>query len=203
MKDASKKIKYVILQGSPKKHGNTASITDAFAARLNTLGHEVKSFFLHDMDLKPCLGCRGCQKDWSGFNCVQHDDMQKIFDAVLACDVFILATPIYSWYCTPPMKCVLDRLVYGMDKYYGEKKGPSLWKGKRFASIATCGYPPEKGTSAWEDGMIHYAKHSDLVYLGLYTERHLGYDTVFMDDEKKKRAEAFADELCERAVAGK
>lgn len=45
-----------------------------------------------------------------------------------------LATPIYSWYCTPPMKALLDRLVYGMNKYYGDEKGPSLWNacGKKF-----------------------------------------------------------------------
>ena len=36
--------------------------------------------------------------------------------AVLACDLLVLATPIYSWFCTPPMKTALDRLVYGMNK---------------------------------------------------------------------------------------
>jgi len=28
------------------------------------------------------------------------------------------------------MKALLDRLVYGMNKYYGDKKGPALWAGK-------------------------------------------------------------------------
>ena len=28
------------------------------------------------------------------------------------------------------MKAVLDRLVYGMNKYYGEQKRPALWAGK-------------------------------------------------------------------------
>ena len=55
--------------------------------------------------------------------------MQEIFDRVLACDL-LGATPIYSWYCTPPMKAVLDRLVYGMNKYYGRRRGRSLWEGR-------------------------------------------------------------------------
>ncbi|GAA0180913.1 hypothetical protein SH2C18_35250 [Clostridium sediminicola] len=50
-------------------------------------------------------------------------------------DVIILATPIYSWYCTPPMKALLDGLVYGMNKYYGDEKRPSLWNGKRLGII--------------------------------------------------------------------
>ena len=63
------------------------------------------------------------------------DDIYPIFDEVLAADMLILATPIYCWYCTAPMKAVLDRLMYGMNKYYGEEKGPSLWAGKHVALL--------------------------------------------------------------------
>ena len=120
------------------------------------------------------------------FGCPQEDDMQEIFDSVLACDLLVLATPIYSWYCTPPMKAVLDRLVYGMNKYYGREKGPSLWEGKPVALIATCGYPVEKGADLWEAGMQRYCKHSRLRLLGMLAQRHRGYDTVFMDPEKAR-----------------
>lgn len=94
----------------------------------------------------------------------------------------MLAIPIYSWYCTPPMKVVLDRLVYGMNKYYGEEKGPSLWEGKQVALITTCGYRPENGADLWESGVRRYCKHSRLNYLGMLTERDLGYSSIFMDD---------------------
>lgn len=66
------------------------------------------------------------QKDWETFGCRQQDDMQEIFDTVLNCDLLVLAAPIYSWYCTPPAKAVLDWLVYSMNKYYEEGKGPAL-----------------------------------------------------------------------------
>lgn len=68
--------------------------------------------------------------------------MAELARQVLESDLLVLATPIYSWYCTPPMKAALDRLVYGMNKYYGERRGPSLWAGKRLALITTCGYRP-------------------------------------------------------------
>ena len=94
-----------------------------------------------------------------------------------------------------PMKALLDRLVYGMNKYYGDKKGPSLWAGKDVALVSTCGYPPEKGADLWEAGMKRYCKHSQLRYLGMLCQRHLGYNTVFMDEEKAARARAFANGL--------
>lgn len=116
--------------------------------------------------------------------------MPTIFDKVLACDLIVLATPIYSWYCTPPMKALLDRLVYGMDKYYGAEKGPALWAGKALALLLTCGYRPERGCDLFEEGMRRYCKHAQLRFLGSHAERHLGYDVPFMDAEKEARTRA-------------
>ncbi len=191
-------MKICILQGSPRENGNTAAVLKPFTRRMEERGHTCETIRLHGKVLKPCLACRACQKDWTIFGCVQKDDMQEIFDAVRAADLLVLATPIYAWYCTPPMKSALDRLVYGMNKYYGEEKGPSLWAGKPLALVTTCGYPPEKGADLWETGMRRYCRHSQLEYLGMLAERHLGYDTVFMDQDKEARAVAFADELCDQ-----
>lgn len=185
-----------ILMGSPRKMGNTAALLEPFMEKLKEEGHSCNLIQLYDKQLNSCTACRNCQEDWTVFGCSKQDDMQEIFDGILACDLLVLASPIYSWYCTPPMKAVLDRMVYGMNKYYGEKKGPSLWAGKKAALITTCGYRPEKGADLWETGFKRYCKHSQLHYLGMLAERHLGYDTVFMDESKAEHAEAFAETLC-------
>ena len=124
--------------------------------------------------------------------------MQGIAQSILASELIILASPVYSWYCTPPMKAALDRLVYGLNKYYGDIKGPSLWAGKSLALITTCGYRPEKGADLLEEGIRRYCKHSSLNYLGMLAERHLGYDTQFMDEEKALRAKAFAEVILKK-----
>ena len=94
-----------------------------------------------------------------------------------------------------PPKALLDRLVYGMDKYYGAEKGPALWAGKALALLLTCGYRPERGCDLFEEGMRRYCKHAQLHFLGSHAERHLGYDVPFMDAEKEARTRAFAREL--------
>jgi len=181
-----------ILRASPRKQGNTNALTDLVAARWREAGCSVTEFDLYDMDIRPCTACRACQQDWSKATCAQQDDMQQIFPAILESDLILLATPVYSWYCTPPMKAALDRLVYAMNMYYGDAKGPSLWAGKSVAMVATCGYRPEKGADLLEEGIRRYCKHSGLQYAGMLCERHLGYHTVFMDDEKRSHALAFA-----------
>lgn len=191
-------MKCCILFSSPRKNGNTAAVTGVFAERMRKKGADIVQFDLYDMSLFPCTACRACQKDHTIFGCRQKDDMQKIFDALLESDLIVFSTPVYSWYCTPPMKSVLDRMVYGMNKFYGETRGPALWRGKSACLITTCGYPVEKGADLLNEGIRRYCKHSKLNYLGMLAEHHLGYGTVFMDVEKAKRASEFADSVCKQ-----
>lgn len=188
-------MKYCILMGSPRSKGNTESLVKPFVKELEQLGHEWLQINLREKKIHGCIACRHCQKNWETFGCIHQDDVQEIFDAILDCDVIVLATPIYSWYCTAPMKALLDRLVYGMNKFYGESKGPSLWSGKQVLLITTCGYRPEKGADLWEEGMKRYCKHSELHYLGMWSERHLGYESSFMDDPKAERGREWARRL--------
>lgn len=185
-------MKILILFGSPRKQGNTAALLEPFVQELEQGGAEVEIVCLYDKEIRSCVACRACQRNWESFGCAQQDDAADIAACVLAADLIILATPIYSFYCTPPMKALLDRLVYGMNKYYGERKGPALWEGKAVALLMTCGYRPEKGCDLLEEGMRRYCKHSGLRYLGSHAERHLGYDVPFMDEEKESRTRAFA-----------
>jgi len=187
--------KVCILKGSPRKNGNTNALVEPFTAELIANGCEVTAFSLYDMKLEPCLACRKCQEDWTVFGCGHNDDMQQIFDCVMGSDLIVFASPVYAWYCTAPTKAVLDRLVYGMNKFYGQEYGPALWEGKEVALITTCGYRPDKGADLWEEGIKRYCKHSKLVYRGMLAERHLGYNTVFMDKHKERNAVEFAKEL--------
>ena len=195
MKAASRNI--TVFRASPRKNGNTNALADIVVHDLQQAGANVLEFDLYDMDIRPCLACRRCQEDWSRITCVRDDDMGQIFEAIGKSDLLILASPVYSWYCTPPMKSMLDRLVYAMNMYYGEERGPSLWEGKRLALITTCGYPPEKGADLLEEGIRRYCKHSRLRYEGMLCARHLGYSIPFMDEEKQRLASLFAKKLIE------
>ena len=188
-------MRYCIIMGSPRKSGNTISILEPFMDESAACGVKHDLVWLYDKQIKPCIACRKCQTNKTEFGCWYQDDVQSIFDKVLACDLIVLATPIYSWYCTPPMKALIDRLVYGMNKYYGDEKGPALWEGKKLALVTTCGYRPEAGADLWESGVKRYCKHSKLQYLGMLAERDLGYNAVFMDKEKEQRARTFAREI--------
>lgn len=195
-------MNYCVLMGSPRKNGHTISVLRPFLEELEAAGHQTDLIWLYDKDIRPCLACRVCQDDFVSFGCVQKDDMQDIFQRILAADCLVLATPIYSWYCTPPMKAALDRLVYGMNKYYGKQKGPVLWRGKQCALFVTCGYPPEESADLLDTGLARYCRHSRLRYLGMEAIRDFGYHAEFLTEEKIGQARAFARRLLEQAAAG-
>jgi multimeric flavodoxin WrbA len=181
--------------GSPRKKGNTAALLDSFIQELALHEIQYDVVWLHDKRVEPCIACRTCQKNWTIFGCRYKDDAQEIFNKVYASDVIVLATPIYSWFCPAPMKAILDRLMYGMNKYYGDKKGPALWAGKKMAILTTCGYSPEKGADLFEEGIKRYCKHSQMQYIGMLAERDLGYNTTFMTNEKADHARFFAQKI--------
>ena len=194
-------MEYTVLMGSPRKSGNTAALIKPFLEELELRNVRGETIWLYDKQIFPCTACRACQKDWTIFGCASHDDAGELFDTILARDLIVLATPSYSWYCTPPMKAILDRLMYGMNKYYGDAKGPSLWAGKKVALVVTCGYKPEKGADLLEEGIKRYCRHSQLNYLGMLAERDLGYQSVFWDEEKEKNSRSFAQEILKSLIS--
>ena len=49
----------VILNGSPRRAGNTAALTAAFTKGAEEAGHTVTEFFLGELDIHGCRGCFG------------------------------------------------------------------------------------------------------------------------------------------------
>ena len=99
----------VILNGSPRQKGKTSMLVKAFTEGAESAGHTVTEFFLGGMDIH---GCKGCFGGHSGKECpcVQHDDMDKIYPAVKASDVVVLASPLYYWTMSGQLRTALDRL---------------------------------------------------------------------------------------------
>ena len=188
-------MKYTIFMGSPNHDGNTAALLRPFLDENQEMGIEQDVIWLYERDVKPCLGCKACQNVTDRLGCVQEDDFQMIFDSIQTSDVLVLATPIYSWYCTPPMKALMDRLIYAGCKYYGEKKQKSAYFMKQVATITTCGYSQDKGADLWEEGLRRWCKHGEMDYLGMYCRRDTGKKDEFMNERVEFDVRDFAHAL--------
>jgi multimeric flavodoxin WrbA len=111
--------KIVILNGSPRKKGNTSSLAASFAEGAESAGNEVTEFFLGDMKINGCRGCFGghSAKDCP---CVQKDDMVSVYPKVKEADVIVLASPLYYWTISGQLKTAIDRL-FALEEGDGQK----------------------------------------------------------------------------------
>ena len=101
--------KIVILNGSPRRNGNTSALVRRFTEGAESVGHTVTEFFLDKMDIHGCKGCFGGHSS-RACPCVQKDDMDQIYPAVRDCDVIVLATPLYYWNMSGQLRTAVDRL---------------------------------------------------------------------------------------------
>ena len=180
--------------GSPRINGNTAELLKPVVAELENNDHEVSYITLSDKEILPCKGCYACQQVKGEYGCDIVDDVNKIMDEIIISDCVIFATPIYTWYCTAPMKALLDR-HYGLNKFYGIAAPGSLWENKKIAIIATHGYDADYAASPFETGIIRLCEHSNLEFIGMFSVRDEDDLASFQTKSVITGAKVFAKEL--------
>ena len=99
----------VILNGSPRPHGNTAAMVAAYREGAESAGHKVIVFDVCRMHVAGCLACEYCHTKEQR-TCIQKDDMQQIYPALDEADMLVLASPVYYHGLSGQLKCVIDRI---------------------------------------------------------------------------------------------
>ncbi len=95
------------VHGSARRGGNTDILLEHAMKGARSEGATVQLIRVAELRIAGCRGCEGCRETG---RCVQQDDMQDYYDAVLAADGYIFATPIYGWGPSGQIKLFLDRL---------------------------------------------------------------------------------------------
>ncbi len=74
-------MKILVFNGSPRPHGNTAAMVEAFAKGARENGHQVDVVNVCQKKIAGCMACEYCHKEDSGHErqCVQKDDMQEVY----------------------------------------------------------------------------------------------------------------------------
>ena len=122
--------KIVVVIGSPRKNGNSATLAKRVIAGAEAAGAAVDSFYLHEMDIRPCRACDSCQEDISK-DCAVDDDMHRIYPKLRRADALVIASPIYWFNVSAQTKLFIDR-CYAL----GSPQGHAL-AGKRIGIVLT------------------------------------------------------------------
>ena len=96
-------LKTLIINGSPKKNGDTEVLVNELVKYLNG---EVK-VISHKDKIEPCNDCRHC---WSHAGCSVNDGMQDVYPFLQECDNIVLASPIWFSSLSGPLLDICSRI---------------------------------------------------------------------------------------------
>lgn len=125
-------MKTLILNGSPRKNGDTVSLINKLIEQLNG---EYKIVDAYYSDISACVDCRYC---WNNDGCSINDEMTEIYDYISDCDNVVIASPIYFSQPTGKLLDICSRFqTYFAAKYF-RKQTPFI-KPKKGAIILAGG----------------------------------------------------------------
>jgi multimeric flavodoxin WrbA len=124
--------KILLVMGSPRKEGNSATLAKQVAKGAKATGAEVESFYLHTMNIQPCTACDECREE-TGKDCVIDDDMQILYPKLRRADAVLIASPIYWFTISAQTKLFMDRW-YALG---GPQEEYAAFAGKRIGIILT------------------------------------------------------------------
>ncbi|MDR1413156.1 MAG: flavodoxin family protein [Actinomycetes bacterium] len=119
--------KVLLVNGSPHKHGSTATALAEAAATLTETGVESEVFHLGNGPFYGCIACRACNT--LGHCRYEDDPANALAEAIKGADGVIIGSPTYYASANGALCAVLDRSFYSQS---------SQFAGKPAAAIVVC-----------------------------------------------------------------
>ena len=179
-------MRTLILNGSPRKNGDTVAILKAFT---NHIHGEVITINAYYDNIAPCNDCRAC---WKRNGCIIDDKMQEVYKLLGEVDNLIIASPLYFSQLTGKLLSLVSRLQC----YYAKRvirKEPFMFKEKKGILLITGG--GDGGEQPAIDTANIIFRQTNTKVIG--TVLSLNTDTLPGKDDEKSLADikAMAEEL--------
>lgn len=175
-------MKILVLNGSPRRNGNTAQLIAAFREGAESVGHNVHVVDVCYKNIAGCLACEHCHTKGNG-TCIRKDDMQEIYKELKETEMLVLASPIYYHGISGQLKCTLDRFYAVAYPHKPETL-------KKVAMILSSGDPNmyEGALFSYQGDFLEYLGLTDM---GVFTS----YGSEQTSIEKKKEVKDFGASL--------
>lgn len=204
----------LIINGSPRKEGNTAQLCRAFVEGVKAQRKDavVEMVNLYDYNYKGCRSCFACKRKGAATygKCVVKDEISPILDKALNTDILVLASPIYLMDVSGEYKSFLERLLFPVASYEVGYKSLAV-KRMQVATIYTMNVPREMcpdqvlASSEYFIGHVFREPRRVCAYNTYQFDDYSKYEVEVFDEAQKRRhrAEIFPLEWKEAYDLGK
>ena len=129
-------MKVLMINGSPKAKGCTATALSEAAKVLEEYGIESEIYQLGNKPIRDCTDCGGCGK--TDGVCVFNDDcVNEMIRKAAEADGFLFGTPVYYAHPSGRILSVLDRAFYAGSKAFRHKPAAAVASARRAGTTAS------------------------------------------------------------------
>jgi len=122
-------MKVLLINGSPRKEGNTFTALSEIARQLNVNGVEAEVFQIGNKAVRGCIACGKCREVGNG-RCVFNDDVtNQVIEKMEGCDAVIIGAPVYWGQPAAQAMALQQRMLYA---------GGAAFRGKPCAAVCVC-----------------------------------------------------------------
>ena len=127
-------LKVLILNGSPRKNGNTSVAIGEMEKVFAQSGVEAETVQIGQLDVRGCIACGTC---FERGKCVFDDIVNELAPKFEAADGLVIASPVYYASANATLIACLDRLFYSTHFDKTMKVGASVVCARRGGCSAT------------------------------------------------------------------
>lgn len=128
------RLKVLILNGSPRKNGNTAIAIREMEKIFEESGVTAETVQVGNLDIRGCIACGTC---FEKGKCVFDDIVNELAPKFEAADGLVIASPVYYASANATLIACLDRLFYSTHFDKTMKVGASVVCARRGGCSAT------------------------------------------------------------------
>lgn len=129
-----KTLKVLMLNGSPRKNGNTAAALREMEAVFAQYGVEAETVTVGNKNLRGCIACNRCGELG---HCVFEDEVNVLAEKFKEADGLVVASPVYYASANGTLVSCLDRLFYSTSFDKTMKVGASVACARRGGCSST------------------------------------------------------------------
>ena len=105
-------MKVLLVNGSPRKNGNTFVALTEVSRTLETEGIETEIVQIGNKPVRGCIACMTCKKKQNG-RCTFDDDIcNRILEKAAGADGFVFGSPTYYGQPNGALMSVIQRMLY-------------------------------------------------------------------------------------------
>ncbi len=129
-------MKVLLINGSPRREGNTQVALSEVAKQLKEQGIDCEIAWVGNKPLRGCIACGACKQKGNG-RCAFDDDVcNGIIAKMETSDAVIVGSPVYYGQPSGQLLCVQQRMLFAGGPYFQNKPAAAVCVCRRGGATA-------------------------------------------------------------------